>query len=303
MITFDFKNQLYGDWDTAKGHLIAGLDRLYAGLRDPNAFLQSIRTDAITGVSSVPALTALQDLLGAARAAQALLCCRPDVRRIAGLTISAAAVPAAGAADFGMQGVLTSVNYNNTTPDTVSWWAEYRTTAVAGNVANLSWGTPAITWCLAEHLPTIRWHIKTGPSIAACRIWCGIMDTIPSAGTDAQAGQDGILFRYSTTVPDAGWVGFASKSLGGNAFSTTGVVAPIAPNTVYDLQIRVVSVTSAAAASVGFSVNGGPEAFLTTNVPIIAQYGGFGMSPVLEIETTAAATKSIFVSRAYFEAN
>lgn len=309
MLTFDFKNQLLGDWDTAKGHLIAGLDRLYAGLRDPNAFLATIRTDAITGATTVPQIAQLQQDLSAVRALLSRnYMSRPDARRVAGLVISAVATPASGFADFGLQGVLTSVNFNNTTPDAVSWWAEYRTTNVIGNVANLSWGTPAITWTLAEHLPIIRWHVKTGPDITNCRIWAGIMDTIPSPGAapagDAQAGQDGLLFRYSTTVPDAGWVGFASKSLGGNAHSETGAIAGILPNTVYDLQIRVVAAgPTANTGTVGFSVNGGQELFLTTNIPTIAQYGGFGMSPVLEVETRAAATRSIFVSRAYFEAN
>jgi hypothetical protein len=304
MLTFDFKNQLLGPWDTAKGHLIAGLDRLYAGLRDTDVFAQTLSTDNTTGALTSTQLAALQDQINAGTASQDLLCCRPDVKRLAGLAISGAATPASGFADWGMQGVLTSVNYNNTTADVLSWWAEYRTTAVIGNVANLSWGTPAITWCLAEHLPIIRWHIKTGPLITSCRIWCGIMDTIPSAGSDTQAGQDGILFRYSTVAGDPGWMGFASKSLGGNAFSiTSGPVATILPDTVYDLQIRVESVTSATQARVGFSVNRGPELFLTANVPIIAQYVGFGMSPVLEVETRVAATRSVFVSRAYFEAN
>jgi hypothetical protein len=238
MLTFDFKNQLLGPWDTAKGHLIAGLDRLYAGLRDTDVFAQTLSTDNTTGALTSTQLAALQDQINAGTASQALLCCRPDVKS------------------------------------------------------------------LAEHLPIIRWHIKTGPLITSCRIWCGIMDTIPSAGSDTQAGQDGILFRYSTVAGDPGWMGFASKSLGGNAFSiTSGPVATILPDTVYDLQIRVESVTSATQARVGFSVNRGPELFLTANVPIIAQYVGFGMSPVLEVETRVAATRSVFVSRAYFEAN
>jgi hypothetical protein len=305
MLTLNFKNQLLGPWDTAKGYLVAELERLLAGLRDPNAFLQGITTDAITGATTVPQIDTLQDQI---TAIQALLgrqyMPRPDKRRVGALVISGAATPASGFADFGMQGVLTSVNYNNTTADVNSWWAEYRTTNVIGNVANISWGNPAITWTLAEHLPIVRWHIKTGADISSCRIWAGIMDTIPSPGSDTQAGQDGILFRYSTVANDPGWMGFASKSLGGNAFSiTSGAVAPIVANTIYDLQIRVESVIAAGDARVWFSVNGGQEVLLTRDVPIIAQYAGFGMSPVLEIETRAAATRSIYVSRGFWEAN
>lgn len=414
MLTFDFRQQLLGDWETAKGFLVAQFDRLYAGLADPNAFFGTITTNPTTGITSVPFagplilkdglfaqspglvsvsiaadqnnffpagldkcsvllvtaqvqglnITGLLDpvsqgtnsnrfmylvnvgsynftLVGSSAnsnvASQFALAlnpaavsvvlqpnegvwlfhhtqwlvmavgqtvasatpymARPDYRRVAGLTVSTASMTS-GLSDFGMTGALTSVLLNNITQDAVSWWAEYRTAAAAGSVANLSWGNSSNTWCLAEHLPIIRWHVKTGADITNLRLWCGIMDTIPSAGSDTQAGQDGILFRYSTVASDPGWVGFASKSLGGNANSTTGLVAAIAASTVYDLQIRVASTTS-----VGFSVNGGAEVFLTTNIPVIAQYGGFGMSPVIEVESREAATKSLYVSRGHWDAN
>lgn len=55
-LAFDFRPQLYGPWDTAKGFLVEQLDRLYAGL---NSFQAAVNTSVATAIPTGTILPSL----------------------------------------------------------------------------------------------------------------------------------------------------------------------------------------------------------------------------------------------------
>lgn len=137
-----------------------------------------------------------------------------------------------------------------------------------------------------RHEPTFTAHIRTGASIAVCRFWVGLTDT--SIGSvDSPAGNH-IAFRYSTGAGDPGWVGSVRDGVTQNV---SGQVAAIAANTNYLLKIRVVGTRTF------FSVDGGTEVSLATNVPAGTTALGFQVT----ITTLEAASKILNISRHFCE--
>jgi hypothetical protein len=121
-------------------------------------------------------------------------------------------------------------------------------------------GSPRTDIIRPEHDPSWTIIVKTGPSLANLRIWCALLDTSVQDSDTLGAGgaTKGWAFRYSTVAADGGWVGVARD---GAAQSVTATVGTIAVDTIYKLKIRK------SAGTLYFSVNGGTEIALSTNLP------------------------------------
>jgi hypothetical protein len=105
-------------------------------------------------------------------------------------------------------------------------------------------------------------------------------DTDDFGGTSKYIG-----FRYSTIAGDGGWVGVSRD---GTTLSVTATVAPINASTKYKLKIRK------SGGTVFFSVNGGAEISLASNIPAAAT--AFGID--LEVtNAVAGSTHPILFSR------
>jgi hypothetical protein len=113
---------------------------------------------------------------------------------------------------------------------------------------------------LRTYAQTWVWNIKTGSSLSLLRVWALAANAaiIPTADIPASTGLIG--FRYSTNAADPGWIGMAADNTG-TAYSTTGLIASIAPSTVYQLVMTYV------AGVVSFSVNGSAPQTLSSTLP------------------------------------
>jgi hypothetical protein len=107
-----------------------------------------------------------------------------------------------------------------------------------------------------------RWRIRTGSVITNTRIWCAFAESFLSGLGDAPSNNAVIGFRFSTNVPDAGWIGYSQPTGVGPSVSTTAAILALAINTDYDLQLEV----NAAGNLATFNVNG-KTATLATNFP------------------------------------
>jgi hypothetical protein len=138
-----------------------------------------------------------------------------------------------------------------------------------------------------RHGPTFIAKIKTGSVITAVRYWIGLTETV-FTNADEVAGAHYAAFRYSTVVPDTGWVGVVRD---GNAAlqSVTAKVADILADTEYLLKIRVASDGLTAY----FSVDGGTEVSIATNLPPVTVNLGFAIMLV----TTEGVAKHLSISR------
>lgn len=108
-------------------------------------------------------------------------------------------------------------------------------------------------------------HIRIGASVADVRFWVGLSTAgVSDVDTIGSGANGAIMFRFSTTVPDTGWVGYSSNAAGN---SVTAQVNAIAANTGYRLRIRFVR---SGTPTIYYSVNDGTEISKTTNVPATA---------------------------------
>lgn len=109
-----------------------------------------------------------------------------------------------------------------------------------------------------ELLPTLAVRLRTSSSAANIRIRVGLTESSSvDADSPTTGTQEGLYFRYSTAVPDAGWV---AQSVAG-AVTTSASIVSFAASTIYYMTIVVNSTTS-----VEFSVNG-TTTTITTNIP------------------------------------
>src|SRR5215203_1085445 len=127
-------------------------------------------------------------------------------------------------------------------------WVAIRTSNVSGNVSGLSVNTVA-KMSLGSIFKT---RIRTGPDILAVRYWICFPETF-GAGIGNTGVNNGIVgVRYSTSVPDGGWVGFTQTTGAGGTSGATGTICPIAANTDYDIEIQI----AVGGLSVNFLING-----------------------------------------------
>jgi 3D (Asp-Asp-Asp) domain-containing protein len=167
-----------------------------------------------------------------------------------------------------------------------SSYARQTSGAVAGNSA-------AIIGSLAgsiqiQHDPIFTVVMRTDASITGARFFFGLTGSNFSNADEPGGISEFIAFRYSTVVPDAGWVGLTRD---GTTPSATAQVAAIASDTRYKLKIRV----TGSGTSVYFSVNDGTEVLKTTNLPALTS----SLFPWLGVFNTAGVARIWYLSRAH----
>lgn len=132
-------------------------------------------------------------------------------------------------------------------------------------------------------------EFRTGSDITTVRYWFGITASVITDSDTFGVGSNGaLLFRYSTVIPDSGWIGQSCINGAAN-HSETSAIATIAADTTYLLRLRFVRTTGTPA--VYFSVNHGAEQVLTTNIPPT----GSTYFPIFGLTTKAASARTYLV--------
>lgn len=112
----------------------------------------------------------------------------------------------------------------------------------------------------------------------------GVSQGLANADAPAEAG---CFFRHSTAASDAGWVAFCHD---GTNQSTKVEIAAIAPSTRYLMRMRKVSNVAY------FSINGGPETAVGSNVPVLTRTG---VGPKLRVTNLDGSATFLYFSRAW----
>lgn len=160
-------------------------------------------------------------------------------------------------------------------------YGRYRTGAVAGNNAGIR---NAFNLLRNDHDFDLTIEVRTGAAVTDQRIWLGICDINIFADSDTP-GNEVVAFRYSTVPPDAGWVPVTRT---GGVQTTGAAIGTVAADTWYKLRIRKVG------SSAFFSVDGGAETTISTNVPT----GTAATNWTMQLYTRAAAAKDLGIAQA-----
>jgi hypothetical protein len=142
----------------------------------------------------------------------------------------------------------------------------------------------------------VVFRVKTYADITNVRFKLGLYnsDTMPSGDTIAPT--KGVEFRYSTAIPDGGWVGVCGS---GAAQTVSSTIAAIAANTTYILTMT----SPVGGASVTFTVSDKQGTLLgtqtvSTNIPTGTSLGvNAGLAT-----TTGVVQKAMGISLFYMEA-
>jgi hypothetical protein len=166
--------------------------------------------------------------------------------------------------------------------DTVGFWA--RATSTAGNAARFS---AASAFTRFNLLPKLIVRLRTNSAITSTRILVGLNESMAGVDTDTPntGTQRGIYVRYSTAIPDGGWV---VQTVDGSGRTTSGTILAIAASTVYVITITTVSTTSVNVDINGTTVN------VTANIVL-----GVSLGYEVLVRDLAAATQSIEVESIY----
>jgi hypothetical protein len=113
----------------------------------------------------------------------------------------------------------------------------------------------------------------------------GVSQGLANADAPAEAG---CFFRYSTSATDGGWRAFCHD--GTTQSARSGIISPIAISTRYLLRIRKVSGVAF------FSINGGPETAINTNVPVLTRTG---VGPKYRVTNLGGGLSTLYFSRAW----
>lgn len=156
-------------------------------------------------------------------------------------------------------GTPTEGSATGTTFDATSLWRGYTTAAAAGSSA----GHTGANWCRVGHAPKMIVYLRTGATITSIRHWIGFASVgFTNADTN---GAHCAAFRYSTNVPDSGWVGITRD---GTTQSATSAMGTYAASTLYRLTLEV----NTAGTTVTFTVDDvtnstSSSATLSANLP------------------------------------
>jgi hypothetical protein len=168
--------------------------------------------------------------------------------------------------------------------DVDGFWA--RPTSTAGNACRVS---AAAAFCRMEHLPKFVARVRTPAVITSNRFLIGINESFAGVDTDTPntGTQRGIYVRYSTAIPDGGWV---VQTVDGSGRTTSSTITSIAGSTIYLIQITVNSTSS-----ITVDING-------TAVTVVANIvTGVNLGYEILARDLAATTKSIDVESIYLE--
>lgn len=155
------------------------------------------------------------------------------------------------------QGSPTSVNRVNVTD--YGWFIRFQSASTTGTVSGIR-GSQGIVGWLDNDFDAV-FKIRPSTDVTTVRYWVGFASTTPTASDDN--GGNAIMVRYSTEVPDAGWIGYVRNSTGPTS-STTTSLGSVTADTVYRIRIRFVRSGTPTAY---FSVNDGTEQALTSGIP------------------------------------
>lgn len=140
---------------------------------------------------------------------------------------------------------------------------------------------------------TFYCKVKTGSVITSSRYWVGFGQLAPIGNGDNPTNQAVLAFRYSTNVPDSGWVGYAQPTGVGAANSTTTALSSMAADTEYTLKM----VVAAGGGSVEFSVDGGTPQTISTNLP--STTGALVHSVMIQQPPAALGARTLKWTRSY----
>jgi hypothetical protein len=162
------------------------------------------------------------------------------------------------------------------------------TSSSSGAASGISLGSNGTTMPVMDG--TYIWRIKTGSDITSYKLWLALGAGNAGPNLDTFTNQNVAGFRYSTHVPDGGFVGYTQTIGVGNANSVTSTVLAIAADTEYVCKM----VISGGGTVFTFSVNGSATQTISgggTNLP--ATTTGLAMAAQVETLTTAARTFKI----------
>jgi hypothetical protein len=166
------------------------------------------------------------------------------------------------------------------------------TTAVSGNASGLSHnGTSQFQM---QYGCDLYIKVKTDASVADVRFWIGFVQAHVSLTADAPSNNAICAVRFSSTT-DAGFIGYTQPTGVAQPSSTTSSLGSVATDTEYTIRIRI----PAGGTSVFFSVNGGTEAELNTNLPATTQT----LIPIVSCSTKTTAAKTLKWTRSYMRTN
>lgn len=171
-----------------------------------------------------------------------------------------------------------------------STYNRYQSGAVAGNNGGVV--SAAFTYFVQNHKPYFAANIRTHTSVAACRIWVGMVSA--GIGNYDDLGANGILaalFRFSTVAGDTEWMAVTSD---GTTQDTNPSGVAVGVSTPYKLVIR----WSPSDSAFHFSINDVEVAATTNNLP--GAFGAMG-GYICRIETRDSNAKSLAISRIYMD--
>lgn len=157
-----------------------------------------------------------------------------------------------------------------------------KATSAATTDANAGWNHNGYIFT-TNHLPSLYFAMKTGSSIATCRILVGSFSDDPMA---TATPSNCIGFRYDTSADGTAYWRTYTHDFSTSLVSTTSV--PVATNTRYVFKIVYES-----SSSVGMYINGTLVDTITTNLP----YSGFAMYQRVMIRTLENVAKEICFSK------
>lgn len=264
-------------------------DRMSKDLLDMADALGEYQIDLTTDVTGeLPVANIDTDALSTALGVDDDLVVRPlSTRRFYARQANTSGSPTAS---FGMtEAQYTDSNSGGASPDATTAYNLFSVPGVTGSKA----GFDGPTLVRVGHEPRLRMYIETGASLAALRYWMG-WSSAGHTNVDTHAAHTA-SFRYSTVVPDGGWVGVLRDN---TTQEITSTILAIAASTRYLLTIDIV------AGVVTFTVDNLSDgttgsASLQTNLP------GATTSILVsqQVFTTENVAKSWKFSRYFAEAN
>lgn len=193
----------------------------------------------------------------------------------------------------GLPGSATAVGVITNGTTAVRQFRNRTTTAVIDNIAG--WRVNTYEIVQSRHDPLFRALIRTGPSVAAVRIFVGLTSFEVSADAPVVSAPAAVGVQFSTSRGDAGWRGMSVYSAGISSAadqSLTAALVAVAADTDYDITVSLTGDGTLAT----FTVNG-VSATLSTNLPAGSKAMGFEERHV----TLEAVAKIVGVSRFYVE--
>lgn len=240
-------------------------------VRDDQYRTGDTNTDLYTSTLVLP-----QDSVSSysATVAQIKLLSNVKKRRFCAITASNATFQITNLSSMTITGTLASAIAADT------YYTSITTTAVSGNGVGIYNASSSFATYSSTIPMTFEAVVKTGAAVTACRYWVGMMNQAPPTANSPTVAA--VTFLYAVS---GGWYPITYSD--STKTQTTGTpIGTVTANTTYLLRIRL------AGTSAFFSVNNGTEQEVTTNIPVSNP-----MSPTAVVVTTAAATKTLNVSR------